>query len=129
MHKTYGYEKYYEAADFGITGFEAELDSNLIKNDDFYNKMVENTPFFDFFKSFSYFFQDNFHFFAIIPVFSAIILFSSGYFPKQTSQITYITLSRKFGSSTVYDRNMQKNGNPGIKIPFPPSHKKHFFIS
>ena len=41
MHKTYGYEKYYEAADFGITGFEAELDSNLIKNDDFYNKMVE----------------------------------------------------------------------------------------
>ena len=49
MHKTFGYEKYNAAADFDIVGVEAELDSNLIKNDAFYEKMVEKTPFFNFF--------------------------------------------------------------------------------
>ena len=53
MHKTYGYEKYNAAEDFGITGIEAELDSNLIKNDAFYQKMVEKTPFFNFFITYS----------------------------------------------------------------------------
>ncbi len=53
LHKAYGYDKYYEAADFGISGTEAELDSNLIKNDDFYAKMTEKTPFFNFFITYS----------------------------------------------------------------------------
>ncbi len=53
MHKTFGYEKYHAAADFGITGVEAELDSNLIKSDDFYKKMIEKTPFFNFFITYS----------------------------------------------------------------------------
>ncbi len=53
MHRTFGYEKYYAAADFGIMGVEAELDSNLIKNDDFYNKLTEKTPFFNFFITYS----------------------------------------------------------------------------
>lgn len=48
MHKNFGYEKYNSAADLGITGVEAELDSNLIKNDDFYYKMTEKKPFFNF---------------------------------------------------------------------------------
>lgn len=53
MHKTFGYEKYNAASDFEITGVEAELDSNLIKNDAFYQKMVEKTPFFNFFITYS----------------------------------------------------------------------------
>ncbi len=53
MHKTFGYEQYNAAADFGIVGVEAELDSNLIKNDAFYQKMVEKTPFFNFFITYS----------------------------------------------------------------------------
>ncbi|MBR5236257.1 MAG: LTA synthase family protein [Clostridia bacterium] len=53
MHKTYGYDKYNSAEDFGIIGIEAELDSNLIKNDAFYQKMVENMPFFNFFITYS----------------------------------------------------------------------------
>ncbi len=53
MHKTFGYEKYNSAADFGIVGIEAELDSNLIKNDAFYQKMVEKKPFFNFFITYS----------------------------------------------------------------------------
>lgn len=53
MHKTFGYEKYNSAEDFNIIGVEAELDSNLIKNDDFYNKMIEKEPFFNFFITYS----------------------------------------------------------------------------
>lgn len=53
MHKSFGYEKYHSAADFGMNGVEAELDSNLIKNDDFYKKMTEKTPFFNFFITYS----------------------------------------------------------------------------
>ncbi len=53
MHKNFGYEKYNGASDFDIVGTEAELDSNLIKNDAFYQKMVEKTPFFNFFVTYS----------------------------------------------------------------------------
>ncbi len=53
MHKSFGYEKYHAAAEFGITGVEAELDSNLIKNNDLYHKMTEKTPFFNFFITYS----------------------------------------------------------------------------
>lgn len=53
MHKAFGYEEYNEAAEFGIVGVEAELDSNLIKNDDFYNKLVGQKPFFNFFVTYS----------------------------------------------------------------------------
>lgn len=53
LHKSFGYEKYNEAAEFGLTGAEAELDSNLIKNDDLYNKVIEKTPFFNFFVTYS----------------------------------------------------------------------------
>lgn len=53
MHKSFGYEKYHAAAEFGIVGVEAELDSNLIKNDDLYQKMTEKTPFFNFFITYS----------------------------------------------------------------------------
>lgn len=53
LHKAFGYDKYNGADDFGITGFEAELDSNLIKNDEFYKKMTEKTPFFNFFITYS----------------------------------------------------------------------------
>lgn len=53
LHKTFGYEKYNAASDFGIVGVNAELDSNLIQNDAFYEKMVEQTPFFNFFITYS----------------------------------------------------------------------------
>ncbi len=53
LHKSFGYEKYNSAADFGITGVEAELDSNLMKSDELYQKMTEKTPFFNFIITYS----------------------------------------------------------------------------
>lgn len=53
MHKSFGYAKYNSAEDFGIIGTEAELDTNMIKCDELYKKMTENTPFFDFFVTYS----------------------------------------------------------------------------
>ncbi len=53
LHKSFGYEKYNSASDFGITGAEAELDSNLMKSDELYQKMTEKTPFFNFFITYS----------------------------------------------------------------------------
>ena len=53
MHKSFGYEKYHSLSDFGISGTEAELDSNILKNDELYNKMVGNTPFYSFFITYS----------------------------------------------------------------------------
>lgn len=47
MHKSFGYERYNALSDFGITGTEAELDSNLL-SDEVYAKMTENTPFYNF---------------------------------------------------------------------------------
>ena len=48
MHKSFGYERYNSVSDFGITGVQAELDSNMLKNDEIYNKMTEKTPFYNF---------------------------------------------------------------------------------
>ena len=53
MHKSFGYEKYHSLSEFGITGIEAELDSNILKNDELYNKMTEKTPFYSFFITYS----------------------------------------------------------------------------
>lgn len=53
MHKSFGYEKYNGFADFGLTGTEAELDSNMLKNDAIYDKMTQDTPFFDFYITYS----------------------------------------------------------------------------
>lgn len=53
LHRGFGYEKYHSAADFGISGVEAELDSNLMKSDEFYEKMTESTPFFNFVVTYS----------------------------------------------------------------------------
>lgn len=48
LHKAFGYEKYNALADFGLTGVESELDSNILKNDAIYEKMTEKKPFFSF---------------------------------------------------------------------------------
>ncbi len=53
MHKSFGYDKYNSFADFNLTGTEAELDSNILKNDELYEKMTEQTPFFNFFITYS----------------------------------------------------------------------------
>lgn len=53
MHKSFGYEKYHSVKDFGLEGLEAELDSNMIKNDDIYNKMTANQPFYNFIITYS----------------------------------------------------------------------------
>ncbi len=53
MHKSFGYEKYHSLEEFGITGTEAELDSNILKSDELYNKMTEKTPFYSFFITYS----------------------------------------------------------------------------
>lgn len=53
MHKSFGYEKYHSLSEFGITGTEAELDSNILRNDELYNKMTEKTPFYSFFITYS----------------------------------------------------------------------------
>ena len=48
MHKSLGYEKYNIPAEYGLTGFESRMDSNLVRHDAFYEKMTEKTPFMDF---------------------------------------------------------------------------------
>ena len=48
MHKAFGYEKYNALSDFGLAGVEAELDSNILKNEALYQKMTEKEPFFNF---------------------------------------------------------------------------------
>lgn len=48
MHKSFGYDMYYSVGDFGIEGTEAELDSNMIENDELYHKITEGNPFFSF---------------------------------------------------------------------------------
>lgn len=53
MHKSFGYEKYHSIADFGVEGVEKELDSNLMRNDALFEKMTEQTPFFNFFITYS----------------------------------------------------------------------------
>ncbi len=53
MHKSFGYEKYHSLEDFGVTGIEAELDSNMMRCDGVYEKMTESTPFMNFVVSYS----------------------------------------------------------------------------
>lgn len=53
MHRSFGFDKYNCAQDFGIVGTDAELDTNLIKCEALYEKMVEKTPFFDFVVTYS----------------------------------------------------------------------------
>lgn len=53
MHKSFGYEKYNSLAGFGIPETEAQLDSNMLKNDEVYAKMIEKQPFFDFIITYS----------------------------------------------------------------------------
>ena len=53
MHKSFGYDKYNSVQDFGITGTEAELDTNMIKCDAIYEKMTEKAPFFNFVVTYS----------------------------------------------------------------------------
>ncbi len=48
MHKNYGYERYHSFTEYGMTSLEAQLDSNVILNDEVYREMTENTPFFNF---------------------------------------------------------------------------------
>lgn len=53
MHKCFGYERYNSVADFGIDGVEAELDTNMIKCDEIYQKMTEKAPFYNFVVTYS----------------------------------------------------------------------------
>jgi len=54
MHECFGYEKYNSFSDFGMTGTEGELDSNILKNDAIFEKMTpEDKPFFDFLITYS----------------------------------------------------------------------------
>ncbi len=53
MHKSFGYEKYNCFASFGLEGTEAELDSNILRNDEIYNKMTAKSPFFNFIITYS----------------------------------------------------------------------------
>ena len=48
MHKSLGYEKYNSIAKFGVPNIESQLDSNMMKTDEVYNKMVESQPFMNF---------------------------------------------------------------------------------
>lgn len=48
MHKSFGYDKYNSFTDFGMPETVAQADSNILKNDEIYNKMVEGQPFFSF---------------------------------------------------------------------------------
>lgn len=48
MHKSFGYERYNSFTDFGIPETVSQADSNVLKNDDVYNKMVAKKPFFSF---------------------------------------------------------------------------------
>ncbi len=53
MHKSFGYDSYHSLSEFGITGTEAELDSNMFKDDALYEKLTEKTPFMGFFITYS----------------------------------------------------------------------------
>ncbi len=53
MHKSFGYEKYHSLDEYGITGVEAELDSNMIKCDGVYEDMTKSTPFMNFVVTYS----------------------------------------------------------------------------
>ncbi len=48
MHKSFGYEKYHSFTDFGLPETVSQADSNILTNDEIYNKMVDAPPFFSF---------------------------------------------------------------------------------
>ncbi len=48
MHKNFGYEKYHSFMDFGLSQYDAQLDSNAMEEDAIYQKMIEKQPFFNF---------------------------------------------------------------------------------
>ncbi len=48
LHKSFGYDMYHSLSDFGLTGTESELDSNMMEWDAVYRKMTEGDPFFSF---------------------------------------------------------------------------------
>ncbi len=48
MHKSFGYEKYHSFTEFGMPETVSQADSNIFKNDDIYNKVVDGKPFFSF---------------------------------------------------------------------------------
>ncbi len=48
MHKNFGYEAYNAFSQMGMGMEESKLDSNVMKNDEIYQKMIEKQPFFDF---------------------------------------------------------------------------------
>ncbi len=53
MHKNFGYEKYHSFMEFGLSEWDAQLDSNAIEEDAIYQKMIEKQPFFDFIITYS----------------------------------------------------------------------------
>ena len=63
MHHSFGYEKYNSFSDFGMPETVSQSDSNILKNDDIYNKMVGEKPFFNFVITYSthvpYLFDDS----------------------------------------------------------------------
>lgn len=48
MHKNFGYEKYNSLPDFGMPITVSQSDSNILKNEAVYQKMIEKQPFFNF---------------------------------------------------------------------------------
>ncbi len=48
MHKNFGYEEYNSFPDFGMPITVSQSDSNILKNDAIYQKMIEKQPFFNF---------------------------------------------------------------------------------
>ncbi len=48
MHKNFGYEEYNSFPDFGMPITVSQSDSNILKNDKIYEKMIEKQPFFNF---------------------------------------------------------------------------------
>ncbi len=48
MHKSFGYEKYNSLPDFGMPITVSQSDSNILKNEEVYKKMIEKQPFFNF---------------------------------------------------------------------------------
>lgn len=63
MHRSFGFEKYNSFTDFGMPETVSQSDSNILKNDEIYKKMVEKKPFFSFVITYSthvpYLFDDS----------------------------------------------------------------------
>ena len=53
MHKTLGYERYNCFTKLGLSSLDAQLDSNILRSDEIYSKVIEKKPFYDFFITYS----------------------------------------------------------------------------